>query len=127
MGVTMPTELPPFDPTRSRWPRHSPRDEGVWNAAAVSIPAIAVLLAAMLPGPLVLPALSMLAILCSIAMSVAGSLRLSPRMATARARDIAGFLMLIGLGASMMIDPAEALRSVAEIEAGYRAAVVSMN
>ncbi len=121
----MPTELPPFDPTRSRWPRHTRRDETDWNGLALSIPAVIVLLAAVLPGALVLPALSIMAVLAAIAMVAAGSLRLSSRilssrMEKSRARDLAGILMLVAFGASMMTDTTEALRSIAEIEAAYR-------
>ena len=66
--------------------------------------------AAHVPGPLFLPALSVLLLVCGFAIALAALIRREPQEARSLTHwDQAGFLLFVGFAASMLSDPGEVI------------------
>jgi pimeloyl-ACP methyl ester carboxylesterase len=118
----LPTQLPKRHTRWIAWFRRSRRKAGSWAVAALSIPALLVVLLSALPLPLVLPAFSIVTV--SWGSLVALRLYLRPPASLAsreRAEAVAGMLFLVGFGASMMTNVGDSLSALAELEKVYAA------
>jgi hypothetical protein len=109
----MPTELPPFDPTRNVR-RLEQDDESLVSQASVVIPLVLVGLIASLPGLLVLPIFAAMAATASALLAVGSSFRLfGLPPASQSVRDLTRVLALVGFGAGMMTDFPEVTKAIA--------------
>jgi hypothetical protein len=119
----LPTELPNRNTNWIGWFRRSWWHEGKWAVAALSIPALLVVLMQALPSALVLPAFSIVAVSCGFLVALCSYLRPPASLASReRAQVMAGMLLLVGFGASMMTNVGDALSALAELEKVYAAA-----
>ena len=88
-----------------------------WLAPSLAAPALFLALNALLPGPLVLPAVSLILLVAGFGLAAANRLVPSPTPARrAKRRDLAALLVFIGFAAAILTDGGDALRVVAEIE-----------
>lgn len=88
-----------------------------WLGPSLAAPALFLALTALLPGPLVLPAVSLVLLLAGFGLAAVN--RLAPAalpVRHAKRRDLAAVLVFIGFAAAILTDGADALRVMAEIE-----------
>lgn len=91
--------------------------DGRWLVPTFVVPSLVVGLAMVLPGPLVLPAASILLLLVGFTLATANFL--APQAGESRQsrrRDLAAMLVLFGFVAAILTDAADALRVMGEIE-----------
>lgn len=114
----MPRILPQNGSKRADTELQSASTGGPWAAAILLVPVALWVLSGTVPPALVLPALSVLTVITGLAVAGCTWLaQLTPSSLSDQRFDLAGGLLLIGFGASMMTDAPEALRSLAELQA----------
>ena len=114
----MPSALPNKGPSGPRQRIRRFASGNHWLLAALIVPLAFVVILGMVPFPLVLPALSVLLVSAGLVIAAVVLGRDGYAAAADAGRlDIAGGLLLVGFGASMLTDLPEALRSLAELQA----------
>jgi len=117
--------FPPDKPSGSRGEERLPSRLTAWEMAILGLPVLALALTAALPGPLVLPAWSIVLVATAIVVAAIAWLRPAASDAShARRSDMVGSLLLAGFAATILADVPEALKSLAELEALYRPATM---
>lgn len=113
----MPTSLPQHDPGSDGARKLSRPSERGFQYWTLAVPAALAVLTGVVPAALVLPALSIVLVLLGGAVTGWGWVRqsMSPTQ-----MDLAGALLLVGFGASMLADMPEALKSLAELQEAMR-------
>jgi hypothetical protein len=95
-----------------------------WMVLTIALATAATLMAAQLPGALLLPAMSLLMVFSGLSLAAGGWL-VRGRMGRdpALVWEIAGALVFFGFAAAMLTDKADALAAFAELEAQALAAL----
>jgi hypothetical protein len=115
----MPTTLPQPRLTGWRAVHDGLRKRARWDIAAFGVPAVAIGLAATLPAPLMLPALSLLLLAAGFGLAAVNAV--AARRAR-MSRHLAGALVFFGFAASLMSDPEPVLQALAELDAALSGA-----